>query len=194
MCCSESDSPFHLGEILLYLGGRDTKENSGDIKIIPLNIAISKAAESGSVNAVTACASLSRHLPGDADKGSAHALGGKRKISTQFNPWFSGRDKGTKLVPASPNPGHHGQGHWHREGHRRALPWLEESCWTQSHRCTVPQFPSVLGGEPREKTFYRMFWHLQVTLYHNVAQSMWAQQFPASHYLQTTITKKADNR
>lgn len=63
--------------------GRDTKENSGDIKIILLSIAISKAAESGFINAVTACASLSRHLPGDAD--DVHTLGDNWKTSTEFN-------------------------------------------------------------------------------------------------------------
>lgn len=80
---------FIWGEILLYLGGRDTKENSGDSKIIPLNITISKAAESAStkgfVNAVAMCASLSRHLPGNADKGPLLACQGHWKISTEFN-------------------------------------------------------------------------------------------------------------
>lgn len=70
-------------------GGGDTKENSGDSKIIPLNITISKAAESAStkgfVNAVAMCASLSRHLPGNADKGPLHACQGHWKISTEFN-------------------------------------------------------------------------------------------------------------
>lgn len=80
---------FIWGEILLCFGGRDTKENSGDSKIILLNISMSKAAESGStkgfVNAMAACVSLSRCLPGDVDKDPLHALQGNWKISAEFN-------------------------------------------------------------------------------------------------------------
>jgi len=67
--------------------------------MIPLNIAIFKSF----VNPVSECASLSRHLTRDADKGPLHALQDHRKISTEFKVGFSGGDKGTKSVPASLN-------------------------------------------------------------------------------------------
>lgn len=80
MCCSESNSPFNSGWNIAQFWGRDAKENSGNSKIIPLNTAVSKTAESGSpwvLSTWSQCTSLSRHLPGDTHKGPLHALTGK---------------------------------------------------------------------------------------------------------------------
>lgn len=92
------------------------------------------------------CTSLSRHLPGNTHKGPLHGLPGHWEVLTEFNTRFSGGDKGTKLAQAFLNP-------WAPLVRTPAQGGaLEESCWTKSHCCTVPQFPSVLWCKPQEST------------------------------------------
>lgn len=82
-----------MKEAVYSTGGRDAKENCADSQTIPLNTAISKAAESGPtksfVNVVSTCAILTRHPLGHVEKGPLYILQDNQKISAGF----SGRDR-----------------------------------------------------------------------------------------------------
>lgn len=107
-----------------------------------------------------------------------HALRGHWKISTKFNTWLSSRDKGTKLVQALLNP----WSQWARtpaqrgvqEGsgglHGSATAWKVLLDQITSLHCASVSISAL--RQATGKTFYSMFWDLQVTLYHNVAESM----------------------
>lgn len=84
-------------------------------------------------------------------------------------------------------PENHEQGHQHREGYRRAQRGVQEGSGglhgsAMAWRILLDQITSLHCAsvsisalrQAMGNTFYSLFWDLQVALYHNVAESMWA--------------------
>lgn len=202
MCCSESDSLFHMEWNTALFGGRHTKENSGDSKINPLNIAISKAAESGSTKVllmrslcVPACPDIYLEMqtrvlsmPFMATRNFQPNLSRDLVMATKAQNWYNIMKSlstiGKDIIRETDTGGLWGGLHGSAIA-RRALSYQITSLYCASVSISALR-------QATRKTSCSMFWDSQVMLQHSVAESIWNYQFPASHYLQTGFTKSAN--